>query len=46
MSNNPSDQSLFAASVKAIGGIAALPGPTTRRFGQCFFGKLARLPIW
>jgi hypothetical protein len=33
MSNNPSDQSLFAASVKAIAGIAALPDPAMCRFG-------------
>jgi hypothetical protein len=29
----PSDQSLFAVSVKAIGGIAALPRMATQRFG-------------
>jgi hypothetical protein len=40
MSRYPFDQSLFARSVKAIGGIAALPRATTRGFG-----KLAWLPI-
>jgi hypothetical protein len=33
ISNDPSDQSLFAASVKAIAGIAGLPRATIRLFG-------------
>jgi hypothetical protein len=33
ISSDPSDQSLFAALVKAIAGIAALPRMTTRWFG-------------
>jgi hypothetical protein len=32
-SKDPSDQSLFAAPVKARAGMAALPLATTRRFG-------------
>ncbi|BAL79044.1 hypothetical protein S23_58540 [Bradyrhizobium cosmicum] len=33
ISNDPSDQSLFARAVKAIGGIAALPRAAMHRFG-------------
>jgi hypothetical protein len=44
MSNDPTDQSLFAVPVKAIAGIAALPNDAPAWL--MLFGKLARLPIW